>query len=165
MLFEAKMMNILDWHTYLNHLREMLDNMMKPHEFTDVTLNCDYSEEFKVHKIVLSACSPLFKSIINNPKKNMGTLKNPVLYLKGIKQQEMDSILESVYLDLAKYHEERMKEFLSMAKSFHTKVKAVETSSKDEVSKPNDSMMMVQCDKSLESKQITQNRQISFSRI
>ena len=138
------MMNILDWHTYLNHLREMLDNMMKPHEFTEVTLNCDYSEEFKVHKIVLSACSPLFKSIINNPKKNMGTLKNPVLYLKGIKQQEMDSILESVYLNLAKYHEERMKEFLTMAKSFHTKVKVVE------VSEPNDSMMVVDCDKNLE---------------
>ena len=142
---EVKMMNILDWNTYLNHLREMIDNLKRPLEYTDVTLNCENSEEFKVHKIVLSACSPAFRGIIRNLKKNI-----PVLYLKGIKQQEMDSVLESVFLDLAKYHEERMKEFSSMAKNFETKTRKVEISSKDEVSEPNDSMMMLDYDKNLE---------------
>ena len=47
----------LNWHTYLDHLREMLHEMMKSNELTDVTLVCDDKRQFKAHKIVLSACS------------------------------------------------------------------------------------------------------------
>ena len=31
----------LNWHTYSDHLREMLHEMMKSNELTDVTLICD----------------------------------------------------------------------------------------------------------------------------
>ena len=56
----------LNWHTYSDHLREMLHEMMKSNELTDVTLVCDDKKQFKAHKIVLSACSSVFKSIIND---------------------------------------------------------------------------------------------------
>ena len=56
----------LNWHTYSDHLREMLHEMMKSDELTDVTLVCDDKRQFKAHRIVLSACSRVFKSIINN---------------------------------------------------------------------------------------------------
>ena len=58
--------NNLNWHTYLDHLREMLHEMMKSDDLTDVTLVCDDKKQFNAHKIVLSACSSVFKSIINN---------------------------------------------------------------------------------------------------
>ena len=60
----------LNWHTYSDHLKEMLHEMMKSNEFTDVTLVCDDKIQFKAHKIVLSACSSVFKSIINDLPKN-----------------------------------------------------------------------------------------------
>ena len=47
--------------TYSDHLREMLHEMMKSHELTHVTLICDDKRQFKAHKIVLSACSSVFK--------------------------------------------------------------------------------------------------------
>ena len=47
----------LNWHTYSEHLRNMLHEMMKSEELTDVTLVCDDKRQFKAHKIVLSACS------------------------------------------------------------------------------------------------------------
>ena len=56
----------LTWHKYSEHLREMLHGMMKSHELTDVTLVCDDKTQFRAHKIVLSACSSVFKSIIND---------------------------------------------------------------------------------------------------
>ena len=56
----------LNWHTYSDHLKEMLHEMMKSNELTDVTLVCDDKRQFKAHKIVLSACSSVFKSIIND---------------------------------------------------------------------------------------------------
>ena len=45
----------LNWHTYSDHLREMLHEMMKSDELTDVTLVCDDKRQFKAHKIVFSA--------------------------------------------------------------------------------------------------------------
>ena len=69
----------LNWHTYSDHLREILHEMMKSNELTEVTLICDDKNQFKAHKIVLSACSSVFKSIINDLPQN-----SSVIYLRGI---------------------------------------------------------------------------------
>ena len=37
----------LNWHTYSDHLREMLQEMMKSDQLTDVTLVCDDKKQFK----------------------------------------------------------------------------------------------------------------------
>ena len=61
----------INWHTYSDHLKEMLHEMMKSNELEDVILVCDDKKQFKAHKIVLSACSTVFKSIItSNPESN-----------------------------------------------------------------------------------------------
>ena len=83
----------LSWRTYSDHLREMLHDMLKSEKLTDVTLVCDDKRQFKAHKIVLSACSSVFKSIISDLSQ-----KSSVIYLRGIKHQEMESILEFMYL-------------------------------------------------------------------
>ena len=106
----------LNWHTYTDHLREMLHEMMKSNELTDVTLVCDDKRKFKAHKIVLSACSSVFKSIVNDLPQN-----SSVIYLKGIKHQEMESILEFMYLGVATFYQERMNEFLNVAKNLEIK--------------------------------------------
>merc|ERR1712133_303150 len=106
----------LHWHTYSDHLREMLHEMMKSEQLTDVTLVCDDKRQFKAHKIVLSACSSAFKSIINDLPQN-----SSVIYLRGIQHQEMESILEFMYLGVATFYRERMNEFLNVAKSLEVK--------------------------------------------
>ena len=106
----------LNWHTYSDHLREMLHEMMKSNELTDVTLISDDKKQFKAHKIVLSACSSVFKSIINDLPQN-----SSVIYLRGIQHQEMESILEFMYLGVATFYQERMNEFLNVAKNLEIK--------------------------------------------
>ena len=64
----------LNWHTYSDHLREMLHEMMKSKELTDVTLICDEKRQLKAHKIVLSACSSVFKSIIHDLPPNSSVI-------------------------------------------------------------------------------------------
>ena len=56
----------LTWHTYTDHLREMLHDMMYANELTDVTLVSDDKKQFKAHKVILSASSPVFKSIVGD---------------------------------------------------------------------------------------------------
>ena len=67
----------LNWHTYSDHLREMLHKMMKSDELTDVTLVCDDQKQFKAHKIVLSACSTVFKNIIDTSPQT-----SSIIYLR-----------------------------------------------------------------------------------
>ena len=98
--------------TYSDHLRNMLHKMWKSNQLTDVTLVCDDKKQLKAHKNVLSACSSVFKSIINDLPQN-----NSVIYLRGIQHQEMESILEFMYSGVAKFHQNRMAEFLNVAKN------------------------------------------------
>ena len=57
--------------------------------YADVTLVSDDQTQFKAHKIVLSACSPVFKKIIDsNPSQH------PLIYLRGVQSYEVESILQ-----------------------------------------------------------------------
>jgi len=106
----------LKWHTYSEHLREMLYEMMMSYELTDVTLVCDDRKQFKAHKIVLSACSTVFKSIINDLPK-----ESSVIFLRGIQHQEMQSIMEFMYSGGTSFDQERMDEFFNVARNLEIK--------------------------------------------
>ena len=79
----------MKWDAYSDHLRGMLHEMMKSEELTDVTLVCDDKIQFNAHKIILSGCSYVFKSIM----KDLPHVSS-VIYLRGIQHQEMESILQ-----------------------------------------------------------------------
>ena len=104
------------WHTYSDHLKDMLHNMMSSNELTDVTLVSEDKKHFKAHRVVLSASSSVFKSIISD-----NILSSPIIYLRGIQSFEIDSILQFIYLGEATIYQERMNEFLSTAKSLEIK--------------------------------------------
>ena len=58
----------LNWHTFSEHLQLMFKDLYEEGKNSDVTLVSDDQTQFKAHKIVLSACSPVFKKIINNTR-------------------------------------------------------------------------------------------------
>ena len=88
----------LTWYTYTDHLREMLHDMMSSNEMTDVTLVSEDKKKFKAHKVVLSASSSVFKSIISDT-----ILSSPFIYLRGIQSFEIESILQFIYLGEATF--------------------------------------------------------------
>ena len=106
----------INWHTYSDHLREMLQDMLKIYKFTDVTLVCDDQIQFKAHKLVLSACSEFFQRIIRDIPQ-----QESVIYLRGIQHQEMESILEFMYQGKATVYKSRMDEFLKVANDLEVK--------------------------------------------
>ena len=103
----------LTWHSHPDYLREMMREMMTSDDFTDVTLVTDDKKTIKAHRNVLSACSPVFKNILQMDTTN----NHPVIYLRGIQYSELESILQFIYLGEAKFYEERMNEFLSVSKN------------------------------------------------
>ena len=54
----------LTWHTYSDYLRGMMQEMMTSENFADVTLVCDDKKTVRAHRNILSACSPVFKNIL-----------------------------------------------------------------------------------------------------
>ena len=86
------------WLNCPNHFKDMLQKMINSDDHTDVTLVCDDQEQFKAHKMILSASSPLFKSLLNSHSQN-----EAIIYLAGVKSQEMMSILEFIYLGKTKF--------------------------------------------------------------
>ena len=76
----------LNWDTFVNNLQLMFKDLYEEGKHSDVTLVCDDQTQFKVHKIVLSACSPVFKKIIdNNPSQS------PLIYLRVLMNYEIDT--------------------------------------------------------------------------
>merc|ERR1712150_135882 len=119
----------LNWHTFTDHLQLMFKDLYEEEKHSDVTLVCDDQTQFKVHKIVLRACSPVFKKIIdNNPSQH------PLIFLRGIQSYEMESILQFMYLGEGKFYYERMGEFLKVAKDLEVKEisKGVEMQNEEE---------------------------------
>ena len=104
--------SIFSWHTYTDHLRDMLKEMMTSNDFADVTLVCDDKKEIKAHRNILSACSPVFKNMLKIDQQS----NHPVIYLRGIQHLEMESILKFVYLGETSIHQDSLTEFIQTAK-------------------------------------------------
>ena len=103
----------LSWNTYSDHLREMMKEMMTSDIYADVTLVCDDKKQLKAHRNILSACSPVFKDILQIDTRNI----QPMIYLRGIEHSEMESILQFIYFGEASFYECRLDDLLLVAKS------------------------------------------------
>ena len=105
----------LSWHTYSDHLKSMLDDMMNNADLSDVTLVSDDKKLIKAHKVVLRAASPVFRSIIDNLPANS------VIYFKGIHHQELKAITDFMYLGETSCQKEDVNEFLKVASNLEIK--------------------------------------------
>ena len=106
----------LTWHTYSDHLKSMMKELMTNEDFADVTLVTEDKKQIKANISILRACSPVFKDILKKEKNS-----NTLMYLRGIQYSDMESIMQFIYLGEATFYEERMDEFLSVAKSLEIK--------------------------------------------
>ena len=106
----------LIWHNYSDHLKSMMKELMMNEDFSDVTLVSEDKKQIKANINILSACSPVFKDILKKDKNS-----NPIIYLRGIEYSELESIMQFIYLGEATFYEERMNEFLAVAKSLEIK--------------------------------------------
>ena len=62
----------LNWSTFTDHLQLMFKDLYEEEKHSDVTLVCDDQTQFKAHKIVLSASSPVIKKFLMNfPSNNV----------------------------------------------------------------------------------------------
>ena len=97
----------LSCDTYSDNLKIMVQEMSKFDKFTDVTLVSDDKKQKRVHKFILCAFSKVFENIIENIPD-----KNSIIYLKGIKYQDLESVLDYIYHGETQVSLENFSEFL-----------------------------------------------------
>merc|ERR1712002_663752 len=84
-------------------------------DFFDVTLACD-GNQLEAHKVILSACSPFFRGVLRrNPHAH------PLLYLKGVKFTDLQSVLSFMYHGEVNVAQEELNSFLAVAEELRVK--------------------------------------------
>merc|ERR1712126_712061 len=83
--------------------------------FTDVTIACD-GQSCKAHKMILSACSPYFKALLEeNPAKH------PIIILKDVPFTHLTAILEFMYAGEVNVAQDQLPAFLKTAERLKVK--------------------------------------------
>ena len=102
----------LRWETFSSYTREIFNDLSSSGDFADVTLICDDQRQIEAHRIVLSACSEVFKNIL---KAN--SHKTPSIYLRGILHRDLETVLEFLYHGEVTLQQDHLTEFLNVAKN------------------------------------------------
>ena len=101
------------WNAFSEHIRDILSEMMISNYLTDVTLVCDDKQRINAHKLVLSACSNVFKSFLDD----LADGTNSVIYLRGIQYKEMKMIVEFMYTGITQIENGGMGNLFDVAKN------------------------------------------------
>ena len=105
----------LRWNDFESNISTAFRELREEKDFFDVTLACD-DNQVQAHKVILSACSPFFRSILRrNPHQH------PLLYLKGVKYQELVSVLNFMYQGEVNVAQEELNSFLAVAEDLRVK--------------------------------------------
>ena len=92
-------------------------------DFFDVTLAADSSDGsiqvFQAHKLILSACSPVLRSLLRKQSLlNVHSQVMPVmLYLRGLSARGLNNVLEFVYKGNISLAQDDLNDFLSVGES------------------------------------------------
>ncbi|XP_063242212.1 protein tramtrack, beta isoform-like isoform X22 [Bacillus rossius redtenbacheri] len=105
----------LRWDNFHSNLSTSFHTLLQGEELVDVTIAAE-GHFVQAHKLVLSVCSPYFKSLFKvNP------CKHPIVILKDVGHKELVDILEFMYRGEVDVSQEDLTEFLKTAEMLQVK--------------------------------------------
>jgi len=105
----------LRWNDFESNISSAFRELRDDKDFFDITLACD-DEQIQAHKVILSACSPFFRNILRrNPHQH------PLLYLKGVKYTDLQSVLNFMYHGEVNVAQDELNSFLAVAEDLRVK--------------------------------------------
>ena len=100
----------LKWHEFHSEVSQSFKLFRQEKHFFDVTLVSDDEVQIPAHKLVLSACSSFFKSIL---KTNVHS--HPLIYLSGVNAINLGFILDYIYQGQVNIFQGQLDSFLDSA--------------------------------------------------
>jgi len=106
----------LRWNDFESNISSAFRDLRDDKDFFDLTLACEDDEKIQAHKVILAACSPFFHHVLrHNPHQH------PLLYLKGIKHTDLQSVLSFMYHGEVNVAQEELNSFLAVAEELKIK--------------------------------------------
>ena len=105
----------LRWNDFESNISVAFQELREDKDFFDVTLACD-ENQIQAHKVILSACSPFFRTVLKRNKH-----EHPLLYLKGVKYSDIVAVLNFMYHGEVNVAQEELNSFLAVAEDLKVK--------------------------------------------
>ena len=107
----------LKWNDFEKNISCAFKDLRRDKQLFDVTLACG-DDFIQAHKVILSACSTFFRNILARSSLHHTNL---LLYLKGIRSQDMESVLEFMYQGEVSVSQDDLNMFLQVAEDLQVK--------------------------------------------
>ncbi|XP_046394218.1 broad-complex core protein isoforms 1/2/3/4/5-like isoform X2 [Ischnura elegans] len=105
----------LRWNNHSNNMLQVFLDQLASEALVDVTLSCE-GKFLKVHRMVLSACSPYFQDLFSYHKE-----QNPVIIVNGMKFSHLKSVVSFMYCGEIEVAEQEMEGVLAVAEALEVK--------------------------------------------
>ncbi|XP_071528454.1 uncharacterized protein [Panulirus ornatus] len=109
----------LKWNNHRTTFIHILGVLRDKQAYTDVTLACD-GKFYSVHKLVLSTCSDYFCAMFDKT-----ACKSPVIVLKDIKCEDLEALLDYMYLGEVNVRQSDLASLIKAAENLRIKGLAV----------------------------------------
>ncbi|XP_044747950.1 longitudinals lacking protein, isoforms H/M/V isoform X6 [Coccinella septempunctata] len=105
----------LRWNNHQSTLVSVFDTLLESGTLVDCTLAAE-GKYLNAHKVVLSACSPYFESLLSKHYD-----KHPILILKDVKFQELKAMMDYMYRGEVNISQDQLGALLKAAESLQIK--------------------------------------------
>ena len=106
----------LKWTDFQTNIVSFYQHLRKNHDFSDITLVCDDGQQIEGHRIILSASSPFFNTVLKGNKH-----PHPMMYIRGWKAKNLSAIMDFIYNGEANIFQEDLDAFLTLAEDLQLK--------------------------------------------
>jgi len=105
----------LKWNDFESNVSSAFREIREDKDLLDCTLSCG-EKQIQAHKLILSACSSFFKTVFKQNPHN-----HPLLYLRGISFDHLQSVLHFMYQGEVNVAQEDLNNFLAVAEDLKVK--------------------------------------------
>ena len=106
----------LQWNDFKENITASFENLRHDEDFADVTLACEDGKQMEALKVILASSSPVFQNILKRNKH-----AHPLLYMRGMKSEDLLSVLDFLYCGETNVYQEDLDSFLAIAEELQLK--------------------------------------------
>jgi len=113
-----KEMFLLHFNSFENNICSTWQSLHNDNDFSDVTIACDDNpnHQIQAHKIILSSFSPVFNHLLR-----ISPGQKPLLYLRGVKYDELVDMMDYIYKGEVNIVTEELNNFIALAQDLKVK--------------------------------------------
>ena len=109
---------LLKWNDHHASFFTIVEDLCRTEQLCDVTLACG-GQVFETHKLILSVCSPYFRTLLNSRPD-----KHPIVYLKDVNPKHLEQLLSYMYRGEINVLQEDLGPLIETARGLQIKVRS-----------------------------------------